>query len=522
MNFCKFLSAVIFIGCGLVNTDAQTCATAPIGLVAAYSGDNNALDARSRSNGTIQNNVTFNPNANSTFVPDALDSFNPNANSSVRVIVVQSDGKILIGGNFTTIGGVTRNNIARLNSDGTLDTTFDPNASGDVRAIVLQSDGKILIGGTFFSLAPNGGATVTRNRIARLNSDGTLDLGFDPNANDAVYSIALQSDGKVILGGIFTILTANGGTPTFRQRIARVNASGTLDTSFDVTANGDVLSLVVQPDDKIILGGVFFSLVPNGGGSVTRNRIARLNSNGTLDAAFNPNVTGPGINSIALQSDGKILIGGNFTSIGGVTRNNIARLNSDGTLDTPFNLSANSEVYPIVVQPNGKILLGGTFTFLSSNGGAFVQRVRIARVNSDATLDTNFVADANNLVFSFAVQSDGRVLVGGDFTTIAPDGGSAVIRNRIARLTITTAAAVSVAGRVTIGKKGLARARVTLTDFNGETRTVQTSSFGYYRFDDLEAGRTYIVSVNHKRYFFAPQIITASEDLTELNFTAEP
>ena len=84
-----------------------------------------------------------------------------------------------------------------------------------------------------------------------------------------------------------------------------------------------------------------------------------------------------------------------------------------------------------------------------------------------------------------------------------------------------TAAGVSVGGQVTVGKNGLARARVTLTDFNGATRSMQTSSFGYYRFDDLEAGATYIVSVNHKRYFFEPQVVSAIEDLTELNFMAE-
>ncbi|CAN5475419.1 hypothetical protein BH10ACI1_BH10ACI1_16960 [soil metagenome] len=85
-----------------------------------------------------------------------------------------------------------------------------------------------------------------------------------------------------------------------------------------------------------------------------------------------------------------------------------------------------------------------------------------------------------------------------------------------------SAANVAVGGRITVGNNGLARARVTLTDTNGETRSVITSSFGYYRFDDVEVGATYIVSVNHKRYFFTPQVVSVSEDLTELNFMAEP
>ena len=109
----------------------------------------------------------------------ALDGFDPNANDVVLSIVPQADGKILVGGYFTTIGGVTRNRIARLNADGSLDTEFNPNANGYVYSIVPQADGKILIGGIFTTV---GG--VTRNRIARLNADGSLDTAFNPNAED--------------------------------------------------------------------------------------------------------------------------------------------------------------------------------------------------------------------------------------------------------------------------------------------------------------------------------------------------
>src|SRR5437773_946444 len=116
----------------------------------------------------------------------ALDGFDPNANNLVLAVVVQPDGKILIGGGFSTLspnGGaaVTRNRIARLNPDGTLDTGFNPNASSDVNAIALQADGKILIGGFFITV---GGQT--RNRIARFNADGTLDATVNPNANSSV------------------------------------------------------------------------------------------------------------------------------------------------------------------------------------------------------------------------------------------------------------------------------------------------------------------------------------------------
>ena len=373
----------------------------------------------------------------------ALDGFDPNANGIVRSIAVQADGKILIGGGFTTLspnGGaaVTRNRIARLNTDGTLDASFDPNADSDVYSIAVQTDGKILIGGNFTTLSPNGGAAVTRNRIARLNTDGTLDASFDPNADSFVYSIAVQADGKILIGGDFTTLSPNGGVAVTRNRIARLNTDGTLDASFDPKASDNVLSIAVQADGKILIGGSFTTLSPNGGAAVTRNRIARLNTDGTLDASFNPNADNT-VFSIAVQADGKILIGGSFTTLspnGGaaVTRNRIARLNTDGTLDASFNPNADSDVSSIAVQTDGKILIGGNFITLSPNGGAAVTRNRIARLNADGTLDASFDPNANSDVLSIAVQADGKILIGGGFTTLSPNGGAAVTRNRIARL----------------------------------------------------------------------------------------
>ena len=107
---------------------------------------------------------------------------------------------------------------------------------------------------------------------------------------------------------------------------AAVRGQSALD-GFDPNANGPVFVVVVQPDGKILIGGDFTTLSPNGGGMVTRNHIARLNPDGTLDTAFNPNANG-NVLSIAVQADGKILAGGFFTSIGGQTRNHIARLDA--------------------------------------------------------------------------------------------------------------------------------------------------------------------------------------------------
>src|SRR5205807_1945117 len=156
---------------------------------------------------------------------------------------------------------------------------FDPNANGAIRAVVVQPDGKILIGGDFTALSPNGGAAVTRNRIARLNPDGTLDSGFNPNANDVVRAIKLQSDGKILAGGNFTSI---GGQT--RNRIARLDGATGLADSFDPNANNVVESIAVQSDGRILAGGVFTSI-----GGATRNRIARLDGATGLADSFDPN-----------------------------------------------------------------------------------------------------------------------------------------------------------------------------------------------------------------------------------------
>jgi uncharacterized delta-60 repeat protein len=335
------------------------------------------------------------------------------ANGLVRSLAVQSDGKVLIGGLFTTYNGIARNHIARLNTDGSLDTTFDPGSgtsgqNGNVMAIAVQSDGQILIGGAFYTY--NG---VARGGIARLNADGSLDTSFDPgtglgSGNPYPMTIVVQSDGKIFIGGWFA--SYNG---VARSCIVRLNADGSLDTTFDSStgANAHVNAIVVKSDGQILIGGWFTTY--NG---VALGRIARLNADGSLDTTFNP---GTGANNtiyaMAVQSDGQILIGGTFTTYNGVGRSRFTRLNADGSLDTTFlNTGVGGTVYSIIVQNDGKILI--------SNG--------IVRFNTDGSPDTTFGSGgANSTVYAIAVQSNGQIFICGDFTTYG-----AVARNHIARL----------------------------------------------------------------------------------------
>lgn len=330
---------------------------------------------------------------------------------TIRAVVPQPNGKILIGGDFTFVNGESRSRVARLNADGTLDPTFDPPGGADssVYSLALQPDGKILVGGWFWTV--NG---ESRSRIARLNADGTLDPTFVSHTDHIVDAITLQADGKILIGGHFTFV--NGES---RSRIARLNADGTLDLTFDPPggANNTVYSLALQVDGKILIGGAFWTI--NG---ISQNGIARLNQDGTLDTAFASTTnTYSSVHALALQPDGKVVIGGNFWSINGASRGRIARLNADGTLDTTFNLSRSVDdtIYSLVLQPDGKIVAGGTFwTFNGVNYGG------IAHLNTDgslsATAPPTFVLDGApyGTIGALALQADGKIVVGGDFTSV--------------------------------------------------------------------------------------------------------
>jgi uncharacterized delta-60 repeat protein len=348
----------------------------------------------------------------------ALDGFDPNADGAVRVVVVQPDGKILIGGDFTTLspnGGtpVTRNHIARLNPDGTLDAQFNPNASDSVLCIALQADGKILAGGLFSNV---GGQT--RNYIARLDATTGLADSFNPNANSEVEALAVQADGKVLVGGVFTSIGAQT-----RNHIARLDPVTGLPDSFDPNANSDVVSIAIQENGKVLVGGFFATI-----SGQPRSSIARLDPVTGLPDSFDPEPDAQ-VLSIAVQADGKILVGGGFFNIGGQRYMHIARLDPTTGLPDSFNPTASLYVLSIAVQTDGKIVVGGLF---NSIGGR--SRNHIARLDPATGLADSFDPGANNFVYSVAVQADGKILAGGAFSTLTPNGGTAMTRNHIARL----------------------------------------------------------------------------------------
>ncbi len=345
--------------------------------------------------------------------------------SDILTTVTQADGKILVGGTFSMIGGVAQGGIARLHPDLTVDTSFTPDVGGDINTMEVQADGKILIGG-YINEANGVIFPLGDNHVVRLNPDGTTDTSFSAYVvSGTLLSLVLQEDGKIIVAGEF--LGVND-EPDYWW-LGRLNSDGTTDTSFNPGVvpndpNDPVHSIAVQPDGKILIGGWFKTY--NG---VSRVGIARLNENGSLDTTFDPGTgTGPGypltVRSIALQSDGKIVIGGEFISYNGTNRSGIARLDADGSLDSSFDPGTGlfrippvpddfvgAQVTSITIQRDGGILIGGNFD--KFNG---ILRKGLARIlpsgDLDPTLGQFFEDDVESDVESVALLNDGTILVG--------------------------------------------------------------------------------------------------------------
>jgi|GEM_PF-647304 len=372
------------------------------------------------------------------------------ANSRVIQAALQSDGKIIINGAFTKYNTTEVSKLARLNADLTLDTSFL--ATGPTPAeqpayeIAVQPDNKILMVGKFESF--NG--SQSGRGIARLNADGTPDLTFNANgsgfiANEVPRCLALQADGKILIGGGW--ISSYNGTPI--ENMIRLNTDGSLDTTFSfpytyqINNNAGILKILVQPDGKILVSGHFGNAqrytVP---GSETPIRfpgqpsLFRLNSDGSVDTSFiSRNMAATDIytlcnscvapiQNLLLQPNGKIIVVGTFSNYGDYEKKNIFRLNPDGSNDSSFSVgsSSNRVIKDVILEPSGKLIIGGEFT--KFNG---VTQLKLARLNTNGGLDTDFSpgtsithnslqAGSTPSVEDLYRQVDGKVIVSGYFT----------------------------------------------------------------------------------------------------------
>lgn len=376
-----------------------------------FNGNNNGIagdNPTTKLNGITRGGVG---RLNVDFTTDTTFNTPFQIGTSLTGFARQSDGKVVVSGKFYFNGSNTDVDLLRLNTDGSIDATFTPPSYAGNGPVLIQPDGKIVVAGF-----------VNHDEIIlRLNSNGTLDTTLqDMGQSASVISMLLQGDGKVVIGGSFTFVTVSPGHTLARNNIARLNADGSADASFDpgsgvtYTANPHLV-MVLQPDGKILIGGTFYQY--NG---IAVPDIARLNSNGSLDPSFspaNPNTErfspAQGVGALGLQLDGRIIVGpdiaGNPTS-----PMSIFRLDPDGSLDQTFALrsgisgpTGNAWINVITLQADGKILVGGSFDIV--NGYA---RMGLARLSSDASAPA-FTHRLINISTRGFAQTGNNVIIGG-------------------------------------------------------------------------------------------------------------
>ncbi len=387
-------------------------------------------------------------------------------------MVGQPDGKILIAGSFTSVNGLTASYLARLNANGTLDTAFQAaglDLNAEVNALVLQPDGKIVVGGNFslaqaqfseglvrvlpsgardltfgapsglrevygLGLLPGGSLAVLGEGLrpnfplARLRPNGSLDPTFGPGANlSAPYgprysTLLVQANGGLLVS---VVQNQYDGVPT--GPLFRVLPSGALDPTFVAglaLSRGYITPVQVAelPNGQLLAASPARNLVPTG--RALPVALARFGANGAFDASLAPDFYEPGLMAdVARQPDGRLVVGGEFTEINGTPAGNLARLDAAGTVEAAFTAAAATDgpVRRVLVQPNGQVLALGYFE--RAGGGA--QRA-LARLQPTGVRDAAFApplrVDVDGAVASLALQPNGQVLLVGSFRLTGSPG----------------------------------------------------------------------------------------------------
>lgn len=335
--------------------------------------------------------------------------FNPGNgfDNTVNVVLMQPNGKLIVAGDFETFNGDSVHRIVRINQDGTRDYSFTPGMGFDLVVYCLCLDttsGKIYVGGDFFTYDG-----FDRNCIVRINSDGSCDQTFSTGtgADNSVFAIERQpSNGKIIISGNFGDYNTNTVS-----RMARINTDGSFDNSFNIgtgVSGGAVLTSTLLADGRIVIGGLF-----NGFNGNTVGKIARVNSDGSFDATFNPGsgIANQQITEFAQQANGKIIAVGNFANFNGLPVKHIVRLDTSGARDLTYGVGMNGynlSLNTVFLDKDGKAVTGGTFTLLDS-----FARIRLARHNTDGSVDHTFMLNSGiaDTVNAVGIQSDGKAIV---------------------------------------------------------------------------------------------------------------
>jgi uncharacterized delta-60 repeat protein len=340
--------------------------------------------------------------ANINLTAQTLDNdFAPTFDGPVRTVAVQSDGRVVVGGAFASVNGTPRGKLVRLNADGSVDASFATDAPAQFVSQIVTAGSKTYV--------------AAGDGIRQYSASGTLDWSYPL----AVSAVAPDGQGRVLIGGPFTRLENQP-----HQGIARLSSGGTLDNTFNAQMGccpGDgVFALAIQ-GDAVLAGGQFQSV--NG---QPANHLVRLTSAGAVDSAFSATAE-PLVIALHALPDGKVYR---------LTTKTLTRHHADGTLDSSFPAVsagwADERFTSLAVQPDGRVLVGGAFTI--GNATRF-----IARYSADGQLDNsfslNFSLNLNGAVQSVAVSASGDVVFAGDFTEV-----NGVTRSGLARVRSTPAA----------------------------------------------------------------------------------
>jgi len=340
---------------------------------------------------------------------------------------LQPDGKILVSGFLSVNGSTTHSNLARFTSSGTLDTAFTPVINDEIMAVALQNDGKIVISGYFSTV--NGTA---RAGIARLLANGATDTSFNPGSGfpmlygfvQGPWALAIQPDGKIIAAGGY-FYGYNGANVT---NLMRLTSNGGLDSTFQAPAlNGQVMHAFLLPDGNVLISGYFTKV-----GAVTNFGLAKLTANGSPILSFSfASYTNFQFNSTVpiLGADCIYAVGGNMDLVGLYGRGYLARFRlADGVLDQtwyPGKGATLGMIYSMALQADGKIVVGGSFK--SFNGQA---AAGLTRLNPDATIDPAFLSGLRpgDQVFNVTILPDQRLLVLGNFTNYNGQACAGLVR----------------------------------------------------------------------------------------------
>ncbi|MBK9604996.1 MAG: Ig-like domain repeat protein [Betaproteobacteria bacterium] len=332
---------------------------------------------------------------------------------TVYAIVRQGDGKVIIGGSFTFVNGVARSNIARINSDGGLDLAWNPDADSTVNALVLDGAGNVLVGGAFGSI---GG--LTRNGLAKiaLTGSGPADAAWNPNPGSGVTALALDTSGaNVYVGGSFTAI--GGQARTFLAKVS-TGGTGPADATWnpnpDSVGLGDgtsgVTAVVADASGNVFVAGSFSHI-----GGQGRIALAKLSGSGTgaADPAWDPHPMLSGhlpwhVGPIALDPiSGSLYVGGYFNQVGGQFRVNLAKLSPSGTgaADPAWSPNPGGQVSALAADASGNVYVSGLFGAI---GG--LQRAWMARVSGTGS-------GAADAIWNPLQHWSGHQLIPGFFTS---------------------------------------------------------------------------------------------------------